>query len=189
MDGIYSSKDPLINTCEYWQIYDPFTRLYDNIFFKTCIKKGRVTYLQEYKPTKQFMEDNELSESTELVICKLRIKRILKDKNKTNKEKASEILDVLISYPLASVMADVIIKIGKKYFSKTDDVEKETNQTTSNTYLINEFIDDIAPIINGLDRTLYNDVFTDEDSIISLINYCDKKFNVENTEVSEVQNL
>ena len=69
------------------------------------------------------------------------------------------------------------------------DVEKETNQTTSNTYLINEFIDDIAPIINGLDRTLYNDVFTDEDSIISLINYCDKKFNVENTEVSEVQNL
>ena len=174
MDGIYSSKDPLINTCEYWQIYDPFTRLYDNIFFKTCIKKGRVTYLQEYKPTKQFMEDNELSESTELVICKLRIKRILKDKNKTNKEKASEILDVLISYPLASVMAGV---------------EKETNQTTSNTYLINEFIDDIAPIINGLDRTLYNDVFTDEDSIISLINYCDKKFNVENTEVSEVQNL
>lgn len=174
MDGIYSSKDPLINTCEYWQIYDPFTRLYDNIFFKTCIKKGHVTYLQEYKPTKQFMEDNELSESTELVICKLRIKRILKDKNKTNKEKASEILDVLISYPLASVMADV---------------EKETNQTTSNTYLINEFINDIAPIINGLDRTLYNDVFTDEDSIISLINYCDKKFNVENTEVSEAQNL
>ena len=174
MDGIYSSKDPLINTCEYWQIYDPFTRLYDNIFFKLCIKKGRVTYLQEYKPTKQFMEDNELSESTELVICKLRIKKILKDKNKTNKEKASEILDVLISYPLASVMADV---------------EKETNQTTSNTYLINEFIDDIAPIINGLDRTLYNDVFTDEDSIISLINYCDKKFNVEKTEVSEVQNL
>ena len=52
---------------------------------------------------------------------------ILKDKNKTNKEKASEILNVLISYPLASVMADV---------------EKETNQTTSNTYLINEFIDD-----------------------------------------------
>ena len=101
MDGIYSSKDPLINTCEYWQIYDPFTRLYDNIFFKTCIKKGRVTYLQEYKPTKQFMEDNELSESTELVICKLRIKRILKDKNKFENLKPTiwfEVEDVAIFY-------------------------------------------------------------------------------------------
>lgn len=122
------------------------------------------------------MEDNELSESTELVICKLRVKQILKDKNKTNKEKAEEILDVLISYPLASVMADV---------------EKEINQTTINTYLINEFINDIAPIIKGLDKTLYNNVFTDEDSIISLINYCDKKFNMNKEEEvsTEVQNL
>ena len=52
MDGIFYSKDNIINNFEYWQKYDPFKRIYENIFFKTCVKKGHTTYLQPVFPSK-----------------------------------------------------------------------------------------------------------------------------------------
>ena len=80
MDGIFYSKDNIINNFEYWQKYDPFKRTYEDTFFKTCVKKGRTTYLQQVFPSKDFMENTELLESTELVVCKLRVQKILSDK-------------------------------------------------------------------------------------------------------------
>lgn len=160
MDGIFYSKDNIINNFEYWQKYDPFKRIYENIFFKTCVKKGHTTYLKPVFPSKDFMENTELLESTELVVCKLRVQKILLDKTKTNKAKALEIIELLSSYPLASILTDV---------------EEHFDNTTANTYLISEFVDDMQTIIKGLDKTLYNNIFTEEDAIISLIKYCENK--------------
>lgn len=160
MDGIFYSKDNIINNFEYWQKYDPFKRTYEDTFFKTCVKKGRTTYLQQVFPSKDFMENTELLESTELVVCKLRVQKILSDKTKTNKAKALEIIELLSSYPLSSILTDL---------------EENFDKATANTYLISEFVDDMKAIIKGLDKTLYNNIFTEEDTIISLFKYCENK--------------
>ena len=127
MDGIFYSKDNIINNFEYWQKYDPFKRTYEDTFFKTCVKKGRTTYLQQVFPSKDFMENTELLESTELVVCKLRVQKILSDKTKTNKAKALEIIELLSSYPLSSILTDL---------------EENFDKATVNTYLISEFVDE-----------------------------------------------
>ena len=163
MDGIFYSKDKIINRFEYWQKYDPFKRLYEDVFFKTCLKKGQTTYLQQISPSKEFIESTELFENTELVICKLRIKKILSDNTKTNKTKANEIIELLTSYPLASILVDM---------------EEHIDNISSNTYLTSEFIDDMKAIIKGLDKSLHDIIFTEDDAIMSLLKY--KQFSYKN---------
>ena len=163
MDGIFYSKDKIINDLEYWQKYDPFKRLYEDVFFKTCLKKGQTTYLQQISPSKEFIESTELFENTELVICKLRIKKILSDNTKTNKTKANEIIELLTSYPLASILVDM---------------EEHIDNISSNTYLTSEFIDDMKAIIKGLDKSLHDIIFTEDDAIMSLLKY--KQFSYKN---------
>lgn len=160
MDGIFYSKDKIINKFEYWQKYDPFKRLYEDVFFKICLKKGQKTYLQPISPSKDFIESTELFENTELVICKLRVRKILSDNTKTNKVKANEIIELLTSYPLASILVDM---------------EEHFNNMSSNTYLTSEFIDDMKAIIKGLDKPLHDVIFTEDDATMSLLKYYDEK--------------
>ena len=70
MDGIFYSKDKIINRFEYWQKYDPFKRLYKDVFFKTCLKKGQTTYLQPISPSKDFIE------STEIIQKQIKLKQM-----------------------------------------------------------------------------------------------------------------
>lgn len=163
MDGIFYSKDKIINDFEYWQKYDPFKRLYEDVFFKTCLKKGQTIYLQQISPSKEFIESTELFENTELVICKLRVKKILSDNTKTNKTKANEIIELLTSYPLASILVDM---------------EEHVDNISSNTYLTSEFIDDMKAIIKGLDKSLHDAIFTEDDATMSLLKY--KQFSYKN---------
>ena len=167
MDGIYYSNDSVIDKHEYWQVYNPFSREFENIFFKKCVKNKNTTYLSKIFPDKNFIESMELIPTTELVVCRLRIQKILCDETKTNTEKAKEITDILKSYPIESILFSL--------------------QSGSNDeYLMKEFIEDMKPIIKGLDKKLYKSIFTEKDAILSLAKHCIKNKNNEEIDVNEL---
>lgn len=152
--GIFYSKDPQINKFVYWQKFDPFDREYTNTFFKCCLKKRGITYLQSVIPDKKFIESTELNPGTSLFICKLRINHILNDKSLSNENKSKKIVDILLSYPLESVLLD-----------------DNKNHISTESYLTYEFATDMSIIIKGLNKKLYDEVFTEEDTIVSLAEY------------------
>ena len=160
--GIYYSNDSNISKYDYWQVYNPFTREYENDFFKKYVKKRNIVYLTKIIPDKEFIENIEIIPSTELVVCRLRIQKILNDKAKSNTDKAQEIINILKSYPISSIL----------FSSMTNNNNDE--------YLMNEFIENMQILIKGLDKSLYKKIFTEKTAILSIIKYnIDKKNNME----------
>ena len=55
------------------------------------------------------------------------------------------------------------------------DMEEHFDNISSNTYLTSEFIDDMKAIIKGLDKSLHDIIFTEDDATMSLLKYYDEK--------------